>query len=386
MAEWGEKSPGPVNSLHFAFTLGGLLAPPTTAPFLSKPSGGNSTGNGTNGLADMFTSAVHDMRHMWTPYMHEEIYSVTGDDHILTASNLSISINKDMYLFDDAINANNASNTTYTGSRLFIPFSFNSGLGVCTGLLFAAFYLAGWKYETATKSTTNGSSDQETKKRNRNFRILMGIAIFWIYICIMIRDNAIGSYLFYIAVTSTIGMSKTRAAMLCTAGGGSKSLGRFLGTILAFYVRIHYIVFGGVIGVLICVVCLVFFGLESEVAFWCLVCGISVLSGPVYASAMAWADRYTEMEGIMVGVVDMGIGAGSFVALYFGGYLIHYYGPVYVFIMGASGGGMLLVTITILQIICSIKGDRFENVQHTSTSGHQPEDDGVTDTDPLINA
>ena len=103
---WGEKSPGPVNSLHFAFTLGGLLAPPTTAPFLYKPSGGNSTGNGTNGLADMFTSAVHDMRHMWTPYMHEEIYSVTGDDHILTATNLSISINKDMYLFDDAINAN----------------------------------------------------------------------------------------------------------------------------------------------------------------------------------------------------------------------------------------------------------------------------------------
>ena len=124
----------------------------------------------------------------------------------------------------------------------------------------------------------------------------------------MISDNAIGSYLFYIAVTSTIGMSKTRAAMLCTAGGGSKSLGRFLGTILAFYVRIHYIVFGGVIGVFICVVCLVFFGLESEVAFWCLVCGISVLSGPVYASAMAWADRYTEMEGIMVGVVDIGIG------------------------------------------------------------------------------
>ena len=102
-------------------------------------------------------------------------------------------------------------------------------------------------------------------------------------------------------------------------------------------VRIHYIVFGGVIGILICVVCLVFFLAWSQIAFWCLVCGISVLSGPVYASAMAWADRYTEMEGIMVGVVDIGIGAGSFVALYFGDYLIHYYGPVYVFIMGASG-------------------------------------------------
>ena len=53
---------------------------------------------------------------------------------------------------------------------------------------------------------------------------------------------------------------------------------------------------------------------------------------------------------------------------------------------GGGGGGMLLVTITILQIICSIKGDRFEHVQDTSTSDHQPEDDGVTDTDPLINA
>ena len=42
---------------------------------------------------------------------------------------------------------------------------------------------------------------------------------------------------------------------------------------------------------------------------------------------------------------------------------------------------MLLATITILQIICSIKCDRFENVQETSISDHQPEGDGVTDTD-----
>ena len=151
-------------------------------------------------------------------------------------------------------------------------------------------------------------------------------------------------------------------------------------------VNIHYLVFTGIVSVLILSLFLLFFGFTSEVSFWCLTCAVGSFAGPCYPSVMAWADRYIEMDGIMVALVDLGIASGGFMSQYVGGHIIHHNGPVYAFVLCTAAAGYLLVVIIALQIYCSIKGDRFKRQEAIGVVDPQSATYTTDDTEPLISS
>lgn len=139
----------------------------------------------------------------------------------------------------------------------------------------------------------------------------MAVGIYLAYVGIIVSTMSVDTFIFYIGVKSPLKFSKSRAAMLNTANNGSIVVGRLLGTILTRLVRVHLIVFGGVSVVLCLIVILILYAFGNELILWMLVCAVSVFIAPCYASVMAWANFYTEMDGIMVAIVDFGSSSGA---------------------------------------------------------------------------
>ena len=344
IAEWGEAAPAPVNAIHFALTLGMMLAPPTTAPFLSRRDD-NTTLNILGHSEIDHVNNVHPWSSHLTPLHH--------NSNIFPVHESISDLGNDMLT---------SNSSAPTGSRIFIPFTLHGSLSVCAGLLFLAYYFAGWEYRTAKYSGSPSGENSSTMSTRvgRRFKIAMGISLFFIYVCIVNSNNTINVFIFYVAVKSSIRMSKSRAAMFNTVYNSGWVIGRLMGTINARFIKIHYIVFFSICAVLANTTLLVFYGFHSEVTFWCLTCAMGIFSGPCYPCVMAWADRYIEMEGVMVAMIDVGIGLGGFISLYLGGYLLHTRGSVYIFIMSAAASLMLFISMVTLQIYCHIRGDRYK--------------------------
>ena len=48
---------------------------------------------------------------------------------------------------------------------------------------------------------------------------------------------------------------------------------------------------------------------------------------------MAWSNKYLAPSGVLLAVIDLGIGAGNISAIWIGGYLFDNYGGLYIFYM-----------------------------------------------------
>ena len=324
MAEWGEKSPMPVNSIHMVFNLGAFLAPPTTVPFLAKS-------NKSLGMDFLDTSQGLAM---------DWIYP---EDHKL--SNFSLM----------------ESNNSTTETRVYIPFAMYGAIGVIAGLIFLGFYISGWEYESAKRASQSQESQVTVSGRtDRWLVIVMATSMFFAYFGIVTQNKAIAYYLFYMAINSSIQIkSKQRAALLNTVYNAICVVSRILGVIMTRFIKIHFMVFGSAFAILAIGILLVLFGFKNELSFWILTCAMALVSGPCYACVLSWADRYIPMRGLLVSVLDIGIGSGSFMSIYLGGYILHHFKPVYIFVMCAAGSLLVVIVLIPLQIYCSKKGDRF---------------------------
>ena len=362
MAEWKEKAASPVNLLHFAFSVGNFLAPLSVAPFLSKTIHNNTL----QGVSSFLTSRYHSL-----PWGNQQFLDSLSEDHFLNNEGFP-------FLYNSSITDK---------TKIYIPFAFHGSVGICGGFLFIGYYLVGWRYQSTrrpnenTASTTDGTPSGS--RRWGCFRILMAVGIYLAYIGIIIRSMSLNNFIFYVAVMGSLKLTKPRAAMLNTANNGSFVFGRFLGTIITRLIRVHILVFGCVSAVLAFTILLTLFAFNREWILWSLVCVISVFSGPCYPTLMAWADRYTVMDGIMVAIVDVGIASGAAFTLYVGAHIIHHNGPIYAFVLSGAGVTFLLAIMIILQIICYRRGHRFTSEDSTvySTVNEGQIND---DTEPLV--
>ena len=336
ISSWGKAAATPVILLHTCFSLGTSLAPLITAPFLSA--------------TDSNHTAVPD-----TPHNHH-------DDASLQAQ------------------GDNNSSSDVTSTHIRIPYGLFGLWSVAFGIIFFVFFWQG-SYYTAVKSKKKMSLKTMLNPGTcANGKVCFGlyfvVSLLFLYIFVNGRDRALPSFLFAIA-NKGMGMSKTVSALLLTTYNLVAAGSRGLCAVVSKYVRIQIVLFVEVMAGLLLQMYLTFYGLHSDAALWTLSCSLVFFTAPTYPTAMAWADRYIEVTGSVVAMIDIGIGLGGFTALFITGNLFQNHGSQAVLKFGLALAVLVTAVYLPLQLISWRNGDRHANKQELedTVSVHDSLDD-----------
>ena len=371
---WGDQAASPIHLLHTFHSVGMLVAAPMAGPFLSRT---NQSDN---------TTAT-------TTSMIQEHYAIHSSGY------------------------HNASQT-FGPSRIYIPFGIIGGVGALGCCCFLAFHVLGWTFinlaplgTTATAQHTDshsvkdasdnqasvneprhGSDASDTIRRDNPkpvFKWTFIVVLFLAYALIMYRDIAFATYLPAIGVKSALHMTKQQATYLATSYCGAYAGGRVASIICSKYINIHILLYTELVTALVFCALLAWLGLDGQVQLWVLVCVLSVFSAPTYPTIMAWVNHYMPVTGLVMASIDIGIGAGSFSALWVGGYIFDHYGAAYIFYLSVTSAAVLVLSVTSLQMAAL----HWTRPSVTSTTAgntsadheHCNSDSEVDETSPLIN-
>ena len=308
---WKENAGIPLHIMHMCVTLGMTLAPLITAPFLSSESSHqNDTSN--NEINDGLSSTV-------------------------------------------------APREEYSG-HVRIAYSLFSVWSMSVSLIFLFFAIRGDVYASKTTQKNKTFKDMinpaNIAQGDFSFGLAFLVALFFIYIFINGRDRAFSMYLFIIAHDDVLQLPKVTAAALVTVTSLGVVLGRGVGALISGKVPIQVMLFTELILGAYLHMLLWFYGLVSVTSLFIL-CGLlGFVTGPTYPSVMAWADRYIEATGVVISVIDVGLGLGGFASLWTSAYLYDEYGAVAIFLLGLVLAITLIAIILPLQIVSHVHGDR----------------------------
>ena len=324
--------------LHTCFTLGTSIAPLVTAPFLSE--------NDENNTA------------------------VPGGAHQ----------HNDELTSQDLQQDSNSSMTHVTSSHIRIPYGLFGLWSVLFGVIFFAFFWRGSYYtavQTKKKMTLRQMLNPASCANGKVcFGIYFVISLLLLYIFVNGRDRSLPVFLFAIA-NKGMGMSKTVSALLLTTYNFIGAASRGLCAVVSKYVRIQIVLFVEVIVGLMLQMYLAFYGLHSDASLWTLTCLLVFFTAPTYPTVMAWADRYIEVTGAVVAMIDIGIGLGGFTALFITGNLFQNHGSQAVLTFALILAVLVTAVYLPLQLIAWRNGDRHANKQNLedTVSVHDSLDD-----------
>lgn len=256
-------------------------------------------------------------------------------------------------------------NLTYTG-HVRVPYAAVGIYGMVTSFIFLVYFLKGLHY------TSNTVKKRETIKQMLNpkainaggsakYGVYFLISLFAIYVFLCGRDFGFGGFIFIIAHTDVLQMSKPLSAALVTALNLSTAIGRGFSTFISKWITTQIMLFSQLFLVCILQMLMVLYGLDSVTVLFVLTCLYGAASGPTYPTIMSWADRYIEATGMVIAVIDIGIGVGGFIATVFYSYINQTYGSLGIFIVGFVFSIVMVGVITPLQIVGHLKGDRHKN-------------------------
>lgn len=208
---------------------------------------------------------------------------------------------------------------------------------------------------------------------NKSFGLVFVVFTVLVYICIQGRDRGLSAYLFVIANQGELHLQKSNSAILVIVYIVSSIAGKtFVDIVLSKLLKIQISLFLQIITASYFQLLLLFYGLTDVKSFWILVCLVSFFTGPTLSSFMTWSDRYIEVTGTVVAIIDIALAAGTFGTLWTSGHLYEQSGTVGVFSVGFVSGLMLLTVLVVLQIISHLKGDRYMHL-HLENSVNYPD-------------
>ena len=338
MAVWAEKAPLPVHALHTAFTFGQILGPVISQPFITPVNSTDSNSSVT--LAPTVTPEPSKL--VFAPYVICGIFSCVVS--LFFAIFACIPPPKEI------IDKNQKPKTLY---EMFSPAACADGK-----LLFATFWV---------------------------------ICLFVAYVVHVSPMNSITIFLYPVAVKSQLHFPTTIAIVLQSVYYTSGTVGRIIFGLLSHYVSIKILVFIEIITQLGGFAGLAFLGLSAQYMFWIWICSVTFFASPIYPAVMAWADRYIEVTGLVVAVIDTGIGVGVFASSWLSGLIFQRKGSqVLLYFCFSCASGLFLV-IFLMQIVGAIHGDRYKKISNSSKEIKVTEEissesqEEISERTPLIN-
>ena len=343
IVEWGKAAPTPLHGLRMFMTIGVIIAPPITIPFLSN------------------TKTNHTMTHV-------ELSEGLVMDGNETAA--------------------------YTGHVQF-AYAILGSWSVVVSIMFLIFFLHGTPYANTGKPTNKTNvkdilNPATIAGGNFKYGLYFLIFLFLLYVLLHGRDRGIGTFLFVIAHID-VQMTKPVAALLVSMLNVFIALGRGFVAFLAHWLPIESLLFTQVVATVVLQLLMYFYGVESIVALWTLTALYGLSAGPTFPSMMSWASKYIETTGMVLAIIDIGNGVGGFLALWFYGVIHEDYGSSGVFLMGLINGTVIIVLLIPLQIVSLIHGKSHKNNAEQSRCNVTnasiqacPESDEVDDNTPLL--
>ena len=200
------------------------------------------------------------------------------------------------------------------------------------------------------------------------FGVYFIVSLLFMYIFINGRDRSLPQFLFAIGHKG-LGMTKNMSALLLTTYSFLSALARGLCAVITRCVPIQIVLLIEISMALLLQMYLVFYGMNSPTSLWLLTCSLVMFTAPTYPTVMAWADRYVEVTGAVVAIIDIGIGLGGFIALVISGSLFQNQGPQAVLTFGFVLGILLTCVYVPMQVSGYRRGDRHKAIHRVEETG-----------------
>ena len=394
MGIWGKEAATPLLCLHMGYSLGNVIGPALSAPFLSHIIN-NSTGNLTN----------------------EDYLVYSQLENIPWQYFISFNTSDRTNLFhSDTIEFISGNATNITDTNIQIPYSVSGGLTIIVGIAFFLFFVFGLPHEDiickTSKSSENepvdlsqpvedsvssvnhstiqqisderlddyGNALQQTKLKISRIIKLKSVlspgacaggnvsygakffSLLFFFYFFYVAANSFKTFLLPLAISKSLGLSKTTGSYIVMTAAICSTIGRSLSAVTAKFLPIQIMLFAQIAGVVVSQGSITFWGLHSAIVFWVGNCFLSLFNAPLFPTAMAWSDRYVQMTAIAVGLIDIGTGIGSFIFNWLTGYLIQYKSNESAMYVGMGAVFTFTVLAVLLQALASWRGQRFEKV------------------------
>ena len=260
-------------------------------------------------------------------------------------------------------------------TQIYIPYGGAGGVQIVITMVFTVFSILGcislrWRYRAITvhHSLREMLNPAACSGGQGAYGVYMLISLFLLYVGIVARDTSCCLYICPIAVNG-LNVTKQQAALLSTGFSISQTVGRLLSVALALCVPITGMVWAETTLILVFLALLATMGLNSFTLLWVFLCAFGVATGPNYPSVMAWADRYIQVTGFVMVVIDLGIGLGGFAATWAAGQVYDNYPLQAMFFFSLIAASVMAVILIPLQVASCHHGDR-----------HKDDKNGITDS------
>ena len=310
---WGEKAASPMQSLHFGFAFGAIIAPQIARPFLSpdKMDTYNSTSNPNSSFAQHVNgTSFSDQSQIEYAFLIPAIYAF-----LLAFVVLGFYIKKAPKGFAYYITK------TKMNMKMFLP-------GTCAG-------------------------------GNNLFGFVMFFLLFLLYIQFAGGERAYSKFLLSFAVESDLKFTKREATTLNSVFWAGYATGRGSSILTARFVRPKWFILIDIILTTISAVVLALFGHTNRTVLWVFSCIIGYLIAPLFPAGFSWANLHLNLNSFAVSILLAGGGTGGFLYQLLAGYFIQNYGIRTVMYLTCAYGAIMIVIFAILLGITHGREERF---------------------------
>ena len=329
---WGDKAASPMQSLHFGFAFGAIIAPQIARPFLSPDK------------VDMYNST----------------------------SNPNSS-------FAQHVNGTSFSDQSQIEYAFLIP-------AIYTFLI--AFVVLGFYvkkapkgfvyYRTKTRLNLQMLSPGSCADGNHVFGFAMLFLLFLLCVQFAGGERVYSKFLLTFAVESDLKFTKEEATALNSAFWAGFVSGRGSSIVIARWVPPKWFILIDIILTTVSAVVLALIGYKNRTVFWIFTCIMGYVISPLFPAAFSWANLHLNMNSFAVSILFAGAGTGGFLYQLLGGHLIQNYGVrSLMYLTCGCGASMFLIFVLLLGITHMREERSIKEKVYTSTSmGDKPELNG----------
>ncbi|XP_013395625.1 sodium-dependent glucose transporter 1A [Lingula anatina] len=323
---WGKKSGPYMQSLHFAFGIGAVLAPAMVDPLLS----GRKSSLPQNGTRynTTFIDVVSLAR--WHPEGNE-----TDTAHVVPyVSGRTYNIS-----FDNMGDDGNEEDM-WTESRIqYAFFAITTYLFICSIFFFVSCFQdsdsSTYKRQDQKRQSDCSDTALKTRSHSLRFKIPFLCLLIFFYLLIAGLDIAFGAFITTFAF-DVLHWPKEKAANLSTVYWGSLAAVRGVSIIVSKFLNSSVMIISDLLLLITSLFAMVFLIEKFEFAMWIgtAMSGIGLAS--LYAAGISWAERYIHISGKISALFSIGGGAGKFVFPPLIGHFFHVNGMSFIYICLSS--------------------------------------------------
>lgn len=334
---WGKESAPFLQALHFAFGVGGFMAPLIAAPFLSVRAENPSDNSSESG----------NFSTVYNPIMNLSASTIIND-------NLWKELTDHEKNFTLRLNETDTDDIDSTSTNLKYIYSIIGGFSYLVTFLFMLLYLL-----TSNEEKYSGEKkDENLKSPGRLFTCIVGFLtgiLIFIYAGIEI---GYAQMLVTYAVKGNLKLSKSTGSYMTSVFWGTFTFSRGLGIFLSLYFSCLTLMIGDLVLTIIAGVILLVLGTTSETFLWIGTATLGLALASFFPSAISWVERYIVMSNKVASIFSVGAALGEMVIPLLISQFIESF-PKVLFYAIEFSGILCSVTLFVLWLIVRRKGERY---------------------------